>query len=100
MSIYEFIQKHEPKFEGPTTFIQWKGTDVCMDFHCTCGLHMHFDCEFLYFVECGQCHKRFALGSRVAAIELPPELVDESEDGVTWTQDGEDDTQAVRVDEL
>lgn len=29
-------------------FIQWKGTDVCMDFHCECGVHMHFDGDFAF----------------------------------------------------
>ena len=32
------------------TFIQWKGTDVCMDFHCKCGAHLHIDGMFVYKV--------------------------------------------------
>lgn len=40
----------------PHVFIQWKGTDVCMDFYCECGEHCHFDGDFAYTVECPHCH--------------------------------------------
>lgn len=33
--------------ENPYAFIQWKGTDVCMDFHCECGAHCHFDGSYV-----------------------------------------------------
>lgn len=39
----------------PAAFVQWKGTDVCMDFHCTCGAHCHFDGYFAYAVKCPHC---------------------------------------------
>ena len=41
--------------EGPYAFLQWKGTDVCMDFHCDCGAHCHFDGDFAYNVRCPHC---------------------------------------------
>lgn len=43
--------------EPPEThaFIQWKGTDVCMDFTCECGVNGHFDGFFAYVVECPGC---------------------------------------------
>lgn len=40
---------------NPHAFIQWKGTDVCMDFHCDCGAHCHFDGDFAYAVKCPHC---------------------------------------------
>jgi len=40
---------------SPRAFIQWKGTDVCMDFHCDCGAHCHFDGYFAYAVKCPHC---------------------------------------------
>ena len=43
--------------EGPHCWIQWKGTDVCMDVHCECGEHSHVDAEFAYKVECPRCGK-------------------------------------------
>ncbi len=36
-------------------FLQWKGTDVCMDFHCECGAHHHIDGLFVYTVKCHSC---------------------------------------------
>lgn len=39
----------------PSAFIQWKGTDVCMDFHCECGAFCHFDGDFAYSVKCPHC---------------------------------------------
>jgi len=36
-------------------FIQWKGTDVCCDFECTCGNYGHIDTEFMYYVRCAEC---------------------------------------------
>lgn len=41
--------------ENPYAFVQWKGTDVCMDFHCECGAHCHFDGYFAYAVKCPHC---------------------------------------------
>lgn len=39
----------------PYTFLQWKGTDVCMDFNCKCGANCHFDGHFAYSVKCPHC---------------------------------------------
>lgn len=40
---------------SPYAFLQWKGTNVCMDFHCKCGAHCHFDGYFAYAVKCPHC---------------------------------------------
>jgi len=40
---------------GGTAFVQWKGTDICCDFTCTCGLTAHLDEEFMYYVRCSSC---------------------------------------------
>ena len=45
----------------PHAFVQWKGTDVCMDFHCDCGAHCHFDGYFAYVVECPHCHSQWQM---------------------------------------
>lgn len=39
----------------PYAFIQWKGTDACVDFHCECGAHHHIDDMFLYAIKCHIC---------------------------------------------
>ena len=37
-------------------FIQWKGTDVCLDAVCPdCGNHGHVHGMFVYFLKCSQC---------------------------------------------
>jgi hypothetical protein len=50
--------------------IQWKGTDACIDLHCKCGHHGHYDGYFLYNYECPQCKRKYALGRHVKLIEL------------------------------
>ena len=47
--------------DHPHGWIQWKGTDVCMDIYCKCGYHSHIDAEFAYHVECPICHTVYAL---------------------------------------
>lgn len=47
-----FSYGEQPK---PHAFIQWKGTDVCMDFYCECDAHCHFDGGFAYTVKCPHC---------------------------------------------
>lgn len=48
-------------------FIQWKGTDVCMDLHCPkCEHHNHYDGMFCYFVQCAKCRTVFEMNCFVA----------------------------------
>lgn len=61
--------------DGPHGWIQWKGTDVCIDLHCECGTHGHYDGDFMYAVQCEDCGRKYAVGSNVKLIELTdPEL--------------------------
>jgi len=49
-----------------TTFIQWKGTDLCMDMYCPqCGTHNHYDGEFAYNIRCGHCKAVFEMPTDV-----------------------------------
>lgn len=48
-------------------FIQWKGTEVCMDFHCPCGYGAHIDGGFAYFIGCAQCGAIYEMGTQVMA---------------------------------
>jgi hypothetical protein len=59
----------------PNGWIQWKGTDVCMDVYCACGYHGHVDVDFFYFYECPKCHQKYAVGQTVPLIPLTPELI-------------------------
>lgn len=97
-TIYEYEREQDPIHDGANTFVQWKGTAVCMDFRCKCSHHMHFDCEFLYFVRCSACKTDFILGSQVKVIEVPPEFAKEvAESGCLWTEAGDNDSIAERV---
>ena len=57
----------------PYGLLQWKGTDACIDLHCTCGHAGHYDGDFLYYYRCSACGAKYALGSAVKLIQLTPE---------------------------
>ena len=46
-------------------FIQWKGTDACIDIYCDCGNQFHLDGEFLYETKCDQCNTKYELDSTI-----------------------------------
>lgn len=41
--------------DEPHAYIQWKSTDVCMEFECECGEGYHYDGFFAYTVKCPSC---------------------------------------------
>jgi len=51
-------------------WIQWKGTDVCIDITCECGANGHIDGDFAYQVDCPYCGRKYLLGSNIKLIEL------------------------------
>ena len=55
----------------PHAFIQWKGTDVCMDCYCECGKNFHVDATFAYAVECPACHRKYEMAHYVLMRPLP-----------------------------
>lgn len=50
--------------------IQWKGTDVCMDFFCKCGESTHIDADFVFFIQCPYCKTVFKSNPHIEMIEL------------------------------
>lgn len=63
--------KIQESYEGkPHGWVQWKGTDVCMDVHCKCGYLSHFDGDFAYFMECPKCHTVYMCSGHIEFIEL------------------------------
>ena len=54
----------------PHGWIQWKGTDVCIDIHCTCGELSHFDGDFMYYIECPNCGKVYEANSHIELIHV------------------------------
>jgi hypothetical protein len=68
---YDWVQKQAPKPEGAHGWIQWKGTDVCIDIHCTCGALLHIDAEFMYYVRCSECKALYAASPYIKLVPLP-----------------------------
>lgn len=58
------------RIEGSHGWIQWKGTQVCMDVNCECGARLHFDEEFLYAVGCDNCGSTYAVGAYVKLVKM------------------------------
>jgi hypothetical protein len=58
---------HHSAFDG---FIQWKGTDVCMDFHCPCGEANHYDGYFAYEIKCAGCGTVYAPSCNVEMVRV------------------------------
>ena len=56
-----------------TMFLQWKGTEVCLDFRCPCGATGHFDGWGAYFLMCPSCGSVYELGTQVRARLLAPD---------------------------
>ena len=79
--------KIQEQYDGkPHGWIQWKGTNVCMDIYCKCGLHSHIDADFAYHVKCPKCGTVYMCNAHIEFIELEqepkysvviPELYDE-----------------------
>lgn len=59
--------------ERPYGWIQWKGTDVCMDVRCKCGRTGHVDADFAYHVKCSSCKTVYFVNPHIEFIELTPE---------------------------
>lgn len=54
-------------------WIQWKGTEVCMDFHCKCGELTHIDGSFTYLIQCVHCKRIYWPDAHVKMLELEGE---------------------------
>lgn len=42
-------------------FLQYKGTDICVDLYCTCGDQFHYDGYFATWLRCPHCRKVWEL---------------------------------------
>lgn len=41
------------------TFMQLKGSDLCLDFVCACGMQGHVDAMFCHVLRCSACGRRY-----------------------------------------
>jgi len=63
--------------DQPHGWIQWKGTDVCMDIHCKCGVLLHIcNVDFAYHVKCLECNTVYFCNGHIELIELEEEPAD------------------------
>ena len=56
--------------DQPHGWVQWKGTDVCVDIHCECGEMSHFDGSFMYVVQCPYCNRKYMANGHIQLIEI------------------------------
>ena len=69
-------------------FIQWKGTNVCLDFDCRCGTHGHFDGDFAYYLGCPSCGAVYEMGTQVRATICNDLTLDDGEVKILDVYDG------------
>lgn len=66
----EAFKIQETYSDKPHGWIQWKGTDVCMDVYCQCGHHFHIDDKFVYYVRCSVCKTVYFCNGHIELIEV------------------------------
>lgn len=76
-NIYEEVYGQDNPEGESHGWIQWKGTDVCMDLYCLCGVQEHFDGDFFYSYQCSECGQRYAVGQNIKLIPLTDEQAGE-----------------------
>ena len=70
---HEANKIQERYIDKPHGWIQWKGTDVCMDIHCKCGYMSHVDDLFAYHVKCPNCGTVYLCNGHIQLIEIEEE---------------------------
>ena len=66
-----FPSLDNPPFQDTSHgWIQWKGTDVCMDVYCECGAQFHIDHDFAYYVKCCACGTIYEVGGHVKLYKI------------------------------
>jgi hypothetical protein len=60
----EGVSKEEDRIH-----IQWKGTDVCLDFYCDCGVDSHLDDYGAYAVKCPACGAIYELSGFAKKVD-------------------------------
>lgn len=58
------------KSSPPYAWIQFKGSYICADIHCSCGKLLHIDAEFSYYVKCPHCEQIYGLCGDIKLIPI------------------------------
>lgn len=85
---YDSIYSQDFKREGtPYGWIQWKGTQPCIDLYCVCSHHGHLDASFFfYYYKCPICSRKYALGQNIKLIELNKEQISQIEEQIDYKE--------------
>ncbi len=94
LPVYKSGDYLDERPERPFGWIQWKGTAVCMDIHCLCGVLGHIDADFAYHVKCGKCGRTYDVNGHVRLHEMPGGVDPGSCAAIVF---GEDDAEDVEV---
>lgn len=71
LKTYQDAWNTQEKYKDlPHGWIQWKGTDVCMDIRCECGDLTHVDGDFTYVIQCGSCGKKYFVNGHIQLIPI------------------------------
>ncbi len=70
-------QQFKTDFPEPNGWIQFKGTDICVDLHCECGELSHIDGDFVYYYECPKCKAVWELDGHIKLYRVPTEHEEE-----------------------
>lgn len=59
--------------DHPSAWVQWKGTDVCLDFRCICDEDFlgHYDGYGAYALECPRCGRVYEV-QQTLTLRLAP----------------------------
>lgn len=91
-ALFEHREGFKNDVKRTHAFIQWKGTDVCMDFHCDCGAWHHIDAYFVYVVQC-TCGQLWEMPHTVMPLKIEqtdaPKFVCSAETDVNSDEDDE-----------
>jgi hypothetical protein len=94
-TIGDYVEEQDPRPEGISARIQWKGTDICMDFECKCGHGFHVDGEFVFYIKCPGCDALYAMSPQIRVVEVPAEFTEEvTNGGLLWVEDEPDEEPA------
>lgn len=52
-----------------TAFMQWQGTDICVDIHCKCDHNSHFDGYSFNYFKC-KCGRKYEVSRELNMTEL------------------------------
>jgi hypothetical protein len=50
--------------------VSWKGSDICIDIDCECGVVSHYDGYFAAVIECPACKRQYWLNPRIELKEI------------------------------